>query len=201
MFTVGLTGGIGSGKGAVAACFERLGITVVNADLASRAVVMPGSEALKAIADHFGPAIINSDGTLNRAKLRHQIFADASEKRWLEQLLHPLIAEWIARQLAAAPGPYAILESPLLLETTQHNNVDRILVVDAPEAVQIERASMRDGVAPEQIRAIMASQLPRQERLARADDVIDNAGSLDDLFPQVEQLHQHYIQLSVHKRA
>lgn len=196
MFVVGLTGGIGSGKSAVADCFSGLGITVVNADTAARRVVEPGSSALGAIASHFDGAMLLPDGSLDRAAMRQRIFADPVAKRWLEQLLHPLIGQWIAEQLAAAPGPYAILESPLLLESSQRNNVNRVLVVDVPEAVQIARASARDASPEGQIRAIMASQMSRAERLAGADDVIDNGGSLDDLAAQVAALHQRYREMA-----
>ncbi len=196
MYTIGLTGGIGSGKSAVAACFEKLGITVVNADIASRRVVEPGMPALAEIAQHFGPDILLPDGQLDRAALRQRIFSDSEAKRWLEGLLHPLIGEWIRDQLASAPGPYVILESPLLLETSQHQRADRVLVVDVPESLQVERAMARDGNSEEQIRAIMASQMPRAERLARADDVIDNSGRLEGLAGQVEKLDRLYRELA-----
>ena len=196
MFVVGLTGGIGSGKSAVANCFRQLGITVVNADDASRGVVEPGSTALAAIAGHFGPGILLADGSLDRAALRARIFADAAAKQWLEALLHPLIAEWIAQRLAEAQGPYAILESPLLLETSQHERVQRVLVVDVPEQVQIARATARDANSQAQIKAIIASQLPRQERLARADDVLDNSGDLASLPAKVASLHQRYLAMA-----
>lgn len=196
MFIVGLTGGIGSGKSAAAECFTRLGITVVNADTASRKVVEPGKPALQAIGKHFGRAILLPDGTLDRAALRQRIFADPAAKDWLEKLLHPLIAQWIQSQLAAAPGPYVILESPLLLETAQHRNVHRVLVVDVPEDMQITRASIRDANNEAQIKAIIASQIPRSERLARADDVIDNSGSMNELAAQVNALHQLYMKMA-----
>ena len=196
MFIVGLTGGIGSGKSAVAICFTRLGISVVNADTASRKVVEPGTPALQAIATHFGNTILLPDGNLDRTALRQRIFSDPAAKEWLEKLLHPLIAQWIGSQLSAAPGPYVILESPLLLETTQHRNVHRVLVVDVPENIQIARASVRDTDSVEQIKAIIASQIPRTERLARADDVIDNSGDIGDLVQQVDLLHRQYLEIA-----
>jgi dephospho-CoA kinase len=196
MFVVGLTGGIGSGKSAVANCFRQLGITVVNADEASRRVVEPGSPALAAIARHFGDEILQGDGSLDRAALRARIFADAAAKQWLEALLHPLIAEWIAQRLAEAQSSYAILESPLLLETSQHQRVKRVLVVDVPEETQIARATARDANSETQIRAIIASQLPREERLARADDVLDNSGDLASLPAKVASLHQRYLAMA-----
>lgn len=200
LFIVGLTGGIGSGKSAAARCFERLGITVVNADIASRKVVEPGMPALAAIAEHFGPDILLPDGQLDRAALRQRIFSDPAAKQWLEQLLHPQIGAWIWQQLRAATGPYAILESPLLLESTQHQRVDRILVVDVPEDVQVARATTRDSNSEAQIRAIMASQMPRAERLSRADDVIDNSGDIDNLQQQVAVLHDRYVQEAARRR-
>lgn len=196
MYIVGLTGGIGSGKSAVAARFRARGILVVDADQAARAVVEPGTPALAAIAEHFGAGVIQADGTLDRAALRRLVFDDAAERRWLEQLLHPRIGEWLRARLAEAPGPYAILESPLLFEGTQHRMVQRTLLVDVPEEIQVARAAARDGNAPEQIRAIMAAQLSREERRARADDCIDNSGPPEALDAQVEALHRRYVALA-----
>lgn len=195
-YIVGLTGGIGSGKSAVADCFRRRGIKVVDADVAARAVVAPGTAALAQISAHFGADVIQTNGELDRAALRKIVFNDAAQRQWLEQLLHPQIGQWIAAELAAAQSPYAILESPLLLETTQHSMTQRVLVVDVPEAVQVERAAARDHNDPEQIKAIMATQLSRGERRARADDLIDNSGTLDALEPAVAELHDHYCRLA-----
>ncbi len=195
-YIVGLTGGIGSGKSAVAGCFRRLGIKVVDADVAARAVVAPGTAALAQIGAHFGASVIQTNGELDRAALRKIVFNDAAQRQWLEQLLHPQIGQWIAAELAAAQSPYAILESPLLLETTQHSLTQRVLVVDVPEAVQVERAAARDHNDPEQIKAIMATQLSRAERRARADDLIDNSGTLDALEQAVAELHDHYCRLA-----
>lgn len=193
MLTIGLTGGIGSGKSEVSRRFEALGIVVADADLAARVVVEPGQPALVAINKHFGSDILAPDGSLNRALLRQKIFANADDKAWLESLLHPLIASEIQRQLDAAQSPYSILSSPLLLETEQWRNVDRILVVDAREEVQITRSCRRDSNSEAQIRSIMASQIARDERLKRAHDVIDNNGSISALQEQVERLHQQYL--------
>lgn len=200
-FIVGLTGGIGSGKSAVAALFRELGITVVDADIAARKVVEPGTPALTAIANHFGADVLQNDGTLDRAALRKIVFNSAEQRKWLEQLLHPAIGEWIASELAAASSPYAILESPLLLETAQHKMIDRALVVDVDEQVQISRASARDGNTPEQIKAIIATQMSRQLRVARGDDVIDNSGSLAALSEPVHALHDKYLKLAAAKAA
>ena len=196
MYVVGLTGGIGSGKSAAADCFRALGINVVDADWAARVVVQPGKPALEQIAAHFGSEVLLENGELNRAHLRSLVFDNAAERKWLEALLHPLIRTEIIEALEASSSPYAILESPLLIESGQYKLVQRICVVDLPEAMQIERASARDANDPEQIRKIMAAQLPRQGRLARADDLLDNSGDLNSLQTQVESLHQHYLQLA-----
>jgi dephospho-CoA kinase len=198
-FIVGLTGGIGSGKSAVAELFRGLGIEVVDADIAARKVVEPDSPALMAIAEHFGSAIIQQDGNLDRAALREIIFNDEQDRLWLEQLLHPAIGLWLTNKLSSASSPYAILESPLLLETTQHQLVDRILVVDVNKNVQIERASARDNNTPEQIKAIIATQMERTIRLERADDVIDNNGPPETLKETVNQFHQTYLRLANQK--
>jgi len=196
MFTVGLTGGISSGKSAVAQLFRQRGITVVDADQAARAAVLPGSPALAKIRAHFGAAVLKEDGSLNRAWLREAVFADPEQRQWLEALLHPAIAVLIDEALANAASPYAILESPLLLETSQHTLVNRILVVDVSEATQVARAIQRDGGDEAQIRAIMDAQISRHARLGRADDIIDNDGPLAALEPAVAALHQRYLALA-----
>jgi dephospho-CoA kinase len=196
MYVVGLTGGIGSGKSTVAQHFKQLGIEVIDADTAARKVAGKDSPALTSIADHFGGGILNVDGTLNRAALRSQIFNSPQERQWLESLLHPLIKTWIQQALSNTTGAYAILETPLLLETDQHLLADCILVVDVPEKLQIIRASDRDNSNEEQIHAIMNAQLPRKERLARADDVLDNSNPLDYIEHQVAKLHHKYLLLA-----
>lgn len=200
MYVVGLTGGIGSGKSAVSALFEKQGITVVDSDVVARQVVEPGRPALQEIADHFGPELIQADGSLDRAALRQRIFANADERLWLERLLHPLIREETRRQLQAAPGPYVILASPLLVETGQRQFVQRVLVVDVPEELQVRRAAARDANDEAQIRAVMATQASRAERLSQADDVILNDKGLEELPPQVEDLHRKYCQLAAEHR-
>ena len=196
MFTVGLTGGIGSGKSAAADCFRALDVHVVDADWAARVVVQRGQPALEQIARHFGAGVLLESGELDRAHLRALVFDNEAERIWLEALLHPLIRERIVQSLAASEGPYAILESPLLIESGQYKLVDRICVVDVPEAMQIERASARDHSDPEQIRKIIAAQLPREQRLEKADDVLDNSGDLASLKDQVDSLHWQYLQLT-----
>lgn len=192
---IGLTGGIGSGKSEVSRRFQELGIDVVDADEAARVVVEPGQPALVEIAKRFGADILVEDGRLNRPRLRSIIFSTPEEKRWLEALLHPLINQEIRRQLTLTTSPYAILVSPLLLETRQHELVDRILVIDASEALQIARASSRDGNTREQIEAIMATQISRGERISRADDIIHNHGDLAELEQQVTEAHSRYLAL------
>ena len=195
-FIVGLTGGIGSGKTAVSDRFAELGIKVVDADVCARQVVEPGKPALEQIARHFGGDVLNSDGTLDRAKLRQIVFADENERKWLEALLHPLIFEEMWNQLQSAESPYAILVSPLLVEAGQHAICQRILVVDVPEDIQLARTMQRDSNSAEQVRAIMASQASRTARLERADDVITNDGSLEHLHQQVDGLHKRSLGLA-----
>jgi dephospho-CoA kinase len=191
---VGITGGIGSGKSEVTRRFETLGVTVVDADLAARVIVEPGGAALAAIAEHFGAGIITADGNLDRAALRQKVFADETERHWLERLTHPLIGQEIRRQLEAVGSPYSILSSPLLLETQQKDLVDCVVVVDVPEATQLERASRRDANSEEQIRRIMAAQMPREKRVELADIVIDNSRPLAELDGTVEELHKEFLQ-------
>ena len=190
---VGITGGIGSGKSAVTARFEQKGIVVVDADLAARVVVEPGGPALQAIAEHFGPAVIREDGRLDRAALRALVFSNEDERRWLEQLTHPLIGQEIRAQVGASDSPYTILSSPLLLETSQRELVDIVVVVDVPEAVQLERTMARDDNDEAQVRRIMAAQMGRDERREQADVVIDNSRSLAELDGVVEELHKEFL--------
>jgi len=192
---LGLTGGIGSGKSAAAQCFVDLGVHLVDADQAARWVVEPGRPALAQIAEHFGVGVLQADGTLNRAALRELIFKDPQQRVWVEGLLHPLIRDEIRQYLARAESPYAILVSPLLLETTQHQMVQRILVIDVPEALQIERTVLRDKTNEEQVRAILKVQATREERLSRADDVIVNDRDPAWLKSEVERLHHFYLTL------
>lgn len=193
---IGLTGGIGSGKTMATDHFARLGITVVDADLASRMVVQPGQPALQDIADHFGPGVLLPDGSLNRPALRAIAFADPEARKVLERITHPRIAEEISRQLAASTSPYTILVSPLLFESGQHRFANRTVLVDTTEALQQQRAARRDSVSEEQIKAIMAVQMSREDRLGRADDVLLNDGDLAHLHAAVEALHQRYLALA-----
>ncbi len=194
---IGLTGGIGSGKSAAADRFAQAhGIHVVDADLKSRVVVEPGRPALGQIVDRFGDVILLDSGELNRAALREKVFAEPAERRWLEALLHPLIRDEITSDLGRAESPYALLVSPLLVESGQHQMTQRILVVDVPEALQIARTAQRDQVPETQVRAIMQAQAQREERLRHAHDVISNDRDLAALHAQVDALHQRYLALT-----
>jgi dephospho-CoA kinase len=195
-WVLGITGGIGSGKTAVSDRFQALGVTVVDADVASRVVVEPGRPALAAIAGHFGDEAINNDGTLNRAELRKRIFADPEERKWLEKLTHPLINQYLLEELANAKSPYAILVSPLLAETGQSRFCQRIVVVDVPIELQVERTMSRDDNDEAQVRAIIAAQASREERLKLADDVIVNDQCLEHIDAEVTRLHQSYLEMA-----
>ncbi|MFY0701805.1 MAG: dephospho-CoA kinase [Bermanella sp.] len=196
MFVLGITGGIGSGKTAVTREFEKLGINVIDADIAARTVVAVGSEGLQQIQQRFGDDILLDDSSLNRAKLREIIFQNPEQKQWLEQLTHPLIRNEIIKGLEDSTSQYSILVSPLLIESGQSKLVNRILVVDVPVELQLERTCERDNNPRAQVEAIIASQLDRDTRLSHADDVIINNQSLEHLAQQVAQLNQQYLRLS-----
>ena len=194
---IGLTGGIGSGKSAVAEEFARLGIAVVDADAIAHALTAAGGAAMPLLQQAFGSEVVRADGALDREVMRARVFSDPVARERLNALLHPLIAEEALRELAAARSPYVVLMVPLLFESGRFAGLcQRVLVVDCPEQVQIERVRQRSGLAAEQVVAIMAAQLSRIDRLARADDVIDNSGARDSLPAQVAGLHRSYLQLS-----
>lgn len=196
MYVVAITGGIGSGKTTVANQFSALGIEVVDADLIAREVVEPGTPALTAIAiaSHFGPGILDEQGRLDRRALRERIFSDPAAKSWLNALLHPIIRSEMLRQCAAANSPYCLLVVPLLVENRLTGLADRVLVIDVDEATQIERTCRRDGVNREQAQAILASQASRSERLAMADDVLDNqSGTTETIRERILALHETYL--------
>ena len=195
-YLVGLTGGIGSGKSAASERFAAHGITVVDADLASRAVVEPGQPALAQIADHFGATIIGPDGHLDRAALRHRVFAEPGERRWLQSLLHPLISAHLHAAIEAADSPYVMLVNPLLFESQQHHWCRRVLLIDAPEEAQLTRTMARDKNTREQVENIMRAQASRTERQALADDVIVNDADLDTLYARVDERHAFYLQIA-----
>tara|TARA_R110001606_G_scaffold377848_1_gene537264 strand:+ start:2738 stop:3385 length:648 start_codon:yes stop_codon:yes gene_type:complete len=198
---IGVTGGIGSGKSAVTKMLEARGVAVIDADLIARLVVEPGTQALIRIAEHFGQAMLQADGTLDRAALRAKVFQDDSERKWLEGLLHPLIRTEIVRQLELSQSPYSVLSSPLLLETGQNMLVDKVLLIDASEAQQIERTQLRDNTDAAAVGAIIASQWPRAKRQAKADFIIDNDGTLRELEEAVEKMHQQFLTLAGFKKA
>ena len=196
MYVVGLTGGIGSGKTTIAAIFAELGAEIINADLLARNVVSPGTKALTSIAKRFGKEILRQDGSLDRRKLREVVFKNKGELKWLEKLIHPLIAELLIQNIYSATSPYVILESPLLIETQQKELVDRILVVDLDEATQLNRSMERDGSSEEVIRAIISAQIPRSKRLKAADDIVDNSRSLAEVRQKIIQLHEIYLAMA-----
>jgi dephospho-CoA kinase len=195
-FVVGLTGGIGSGKSAAADDFAALGATVVDTDVISRELTDKGGAAVAEVERLFGKDFVAA-GAMDRKRMRDHVFADPAAKRALEALLHPMIREESARRIAAASGPYVVHVVPLLIESPDYRKrVDRVLVVDAPEETQIERVRARSRLSADEVRAIMRGQISRAERLAAADDVIDNRGSLDALRKQVGALHRKYLQFA-----
>ncbi|ELM3751111.1 dephospho-CoA kinase [Aeromonas dhakensis] len=194
MYVVAITGGIGSGKTTVANQFAELGIEVVDADIIAREVVEPGTPALAAIAAHFGADVIAPDGRLDRRQLRERVFTDPQAKGWLNALLHPLIRSEMQRQCAAARSPYCLLVVPLLVENRLTALANRVLVIDVDEVTQIERTCRRDGVSREQAEAILAAQASRTERLAAADDVLDNQnGTPEAIKSRIFALHETYL--------
>jgi dephospho-CoA kinase len=198
-YVVGLTGGIGSGKSAVAHLFAQRGITVVDTDAIAHALTAPGGAAMPALRAEFGDTVANADGALDRAAMRAMVFADPAARKRLEAILHPLIRAESERQLLQRPAEsaYAILMVPLLVESGDYRKrVNRIAVVDCAESTQIERVMSRNGLARSEIERILAAQATRAERLAAADDVIDNDGALAALPPQIERLHGRYLELS-----
>lgn len=205
MLRVALTGGIGSGKSTVAELFAQHGVPVLDADVLARELTAPGGAALPAIRAAFGDWAIGADGGLDRAAMRQKVFADAALRARLEAILHPEIRARMMAQLAELQTPYALLVIPLLFETGQHRQVDRILVVDVPETVQIARVRARSGLSDTEVRAILAAQVSRARRLAGADEVIDNSGPREALGPRVAALHRTYLTLAAaqaaHRRA
>lgn len=193
---IAVTGGVASGKSAVCRAFSALGVYVADADLAARAVVEPGQPALAEVVAAFGPEVLQADGHLDRAAMRRRVFDDPAARKRLEGLLHPRIRERLKAECGQAPGPYAVVDIPLLTEgggRTAYPWLHRILVVDVPEAVQLARLQARDGVSPDLARRMLAAQASRAQRLALADDVIVNDGTLADLQAAVARLHTRYL--------
>ena len=193
---IGLTGGIASGKSSVAQRFIELGVPVIDADEAARAVVAPGKPGLAQVIKRFGPGMLSANGELDRRALRNLIFSDPASRRDLEAILHPLIRADMEQRAAAAVGPYVVMAIPLLVEGGARDRVDRILVVDVDEAVQVQRVMARDGCSMEQAREILASQASREARLELADDVLLNTGSVTELRQGVDRLHERYLRLA-----
>ncbi len=196
-FIVGLTGGIGSGKSAAADEFARLGATVVDTDAIAHELTRAGGAAIAGVRRLFGDEAIGGDGAMDRAWVRARVFGDAAARAGLERLLHPMIREESARRIAAASGPYVVHVVPLLVESPGYRErVQRVLVVDCPEALQVERVVARSGLSSEEARRIIAAQVPRATRLAAADDVIDNSGTIAALRKRVAELHRTYLDLA-----
>ncbi len=196
MIVVGLTGGIGSGKSTVADLFADRGVNIIDTDAIARELTEPGTEAYQAILGKFGAHLAMGNKHLNRKMLRKIIFNDSEARNWLEKLLHPMIRHEMNRLVNEAKSPYCIVAIPLLFETEPNPLINRTLVVDTEESNQISRTQARDMHTPVEIEKIMKSQISRAERLAKADDIINNDGSREDLIPQVEKLHQWYLSLT-----
>ena len=192
-FVLGLTGGIASGKTAAADRLASLGATLVDTDLISREVVEPGQHALTQIEQYFGPEVIQDDGHLNRAVLRERVFQDPAERQWLEALLHPLIRQTTLDRAQNAETPIAVVVVPLLFESGHYQEIDASLVIDVPVELQRQRTLSRDGVSEAQVDSILAAQMDRQSRIDRADYVISNTGTLDELYSQVDALYHQLI--------
>lgn len=195
-FVVGLTGGIGSGKSTAGKYFEALGIEVINVDLISKNLVEVDLDLHLKISRYFGKKSLLGDGSLNRSYIRHEIFNSSKKKMWLEKLLHPPIKDQVLKSLGCSLSAYAILESPLLLETDQYKLTDRVLVVDVSKKVQILRAQKRDKISTDTIKSIIKSQMPRMQKLKLADDVIKNTGSIEKFKLMIECLHKNYLTLA-----
>ena len=194
---VGLTGGIGSGKTQVSNAFAKLGVEIVDADALAHELSAPGAEGFRSIRAEFGPDVLLPSGEIDRARLRRHVFADAAARVRLETMLHPLISAEGQRRIAAWRGAYGIYSAPLLLERGDSSAfIDRVLVVDCPEAEQVRRVRERSGLTEPEVHAIMATQLDRRTRLSRADDVIDNTGPITDIAPQVVLLDRRYRDLA-----
>jgi dephospho-CoA kinase len=197
LLRIGLTGGIASGKSIVTQRFAELGVPVIDADVVARRVVEPGQVGLEQVVRHFGPGVLDASGKLDRRALREMIFSDPASRQALDAILHPLIRAAMELEAADAKGPYLVMAIPLLVESGgARERVNRVLVVDVDEAQQLKRVQARDSSSAEQARAILASQANREARLAAADDVLENSGSVADLRQAVDVLHEKYLHLA-----
>lgn len=201
MYTVGLTGGIASGKNAATDIFAELGVEIIDADIIAREVVEPGQPALKEIEATFGPEAICEDGSMNRPFMRELVFSDDDKRDMLNAITHKRIIETMFHRAEISESPYSILSVAILIEIGVADMVDRVVVVDVPEQMQIERVMARDNQSEEQARNILNAQLSRQERITRADDVLENTSTLADLRKRVEALHQQYLSLAEAKNS
>ena len=201
MYIVALTGGIGSGKTTVADLFAKKNITVIDADKLALYFTSANSPCTQQIIQKLGPEIVLENDTINRSKLREVIFSDNSKRKWLEDLLHPIIYKELMLQAQQAPSPYCIAIIPLLFETQQHKEFNRVLVVDTTEEIQINRTMYRDKTTLDIVQSILQIQISREKRLAAADDIVYNYGDLSDLIPQVARLHELYLSLSSYMRS
>lgn len=201
MLTIGLTGGIGCGKTSVARIFSTLGAAIIDTDEIARRLTEKGSPALDAIAEQFGATCLLQDGNLDRTELRKRIFTDPAAKKKLEAILHPPIKQQVIAEMAEARAPYLLLVVPLFFETGAYRDlVERVLVVDCEESQQISRTMNRSQLSADEVRAIMANQIPRMERLEQADDILSNKGNQENLEEQVRSLHQRYLALALQKQ-
>jgi dephospho-CoA kinase len=200
VFVVGLTGGIGSGKSTAAGMFAELGAAIVDTDEIARELTAPGGAAMPAIRERFGAEFVTPDGALDRPRMRRLVFANKEAKATLEAILHPLIRTEALARIRASGRPYVVVVVPLLLETGAYRDfTDRVLVIDCPEDEQLRRVTQRSGIAEQEVRAIMAEQLPRADRLAHASDVLENIGSVANLRRQVARLHAQYLELAARR--
>lgn len=200
-FRVGLTGGIGSGKTTVSNCFKQLGVEIIDADIIAKTLTTPNTPAYESILDHFGRTILNNDATLNRKKLRDIIFSNTKEKKWLENLLHPMIRQQMRELIADTETPYCICVIPLLAEATGINYIDRILVIETPVEIQLSRANIRDKMSNAAIQKIIDTQANHNKRRLLADDVLINDCDLNALKTEVERLHQRYLELAYNQKS
>ncbi len=201
MFTVALTGGIASGKSEVERRFAARGISIIDADLVAREVVATGSAGLTAIIDAFGADVLDTDGSLDRKAMRKRVFTDAGARHRLESIIHPRVRLTLQERVAVVRSAYGMLVIPLFVESGEYHWVDRVLVIDVPRALQIKRLLARDGITVELAESMLDAQATREQRLAVADDVIDNSTSLDQLDVVVEMLHQRYLSLAASKNV